>query len=55
VVAEGGSRCCFSLGDGLGVQLLPGVLPVEELQTKHPLLFLAGSKIVVVVPGDFLG
>jgi hypothetical protein len=51
----GGSRCCSSLVDGLGIWLLPGVVLVEGLLTNHPLLSLPDSEMVAVVPGDFLG
>jgi hypothetical protein len=54
-VSEDGLRCCSSLGDGLSIWLLPGVVPVEGLLTKHPFLSLPGSEIVAVVSGDFLG
>jgi hypothetical protein len=55
VVSAGSLRCCSSLGDGLGVWLLPGVVLVEEPLAKCPLLSLPGSEIVAVVPGNFLG
>jgi hypothetical protein len=55
LVSEGGSRCCSSLGNDLGIWLLPEVVPVEGLLTKRLLLFLPGSKMVAVVTSDFLG
>jgi hypothetical protein len=55
VVSEGRLRCCSSVGDGLGVSLLPGVVPVERLLTKNPLLSLPSSEMVTVVLGDFRG
>jgi hypothetical protein len=35
VVSEGGWSCCSTLGDGLHVWLLSGVVPVKELLMKR--------------------
>jgi hypothetical protein len=55
MVSESGSRYYSSLVDGLGIWLLPGVVPVERHLIKYPLLSLPHSKMVAVVSGDFLG
>jgi hypothetical protein len=54
MVSQGSSRYCSSVGDGLGIWFLPGVVSVEGLLTKRPLLSLPGSEMVAVIPGDLL-
>jgi hypothetical protein len=53
--SEGSSRCYSSLDNGLGIWLPPGVDPGEEPLMKCSLLSLAGSKMVAVISGSFLG
>jgi hypothetical protein len=53
VVTEGGSRCYSYLGDGLGIWLLLGVVPVEGPLTKRALLALPCNDMVALVLGEF--
>jgi hypothetical protein len=55
VSSEGGSRCYYSLDNGLGIWLHPKVVLVEGLLTKCPLLSLPGSEMIAAVLGNSLG